>query len=433
MTAVDPHDGVGAAASYLAASETDQPVEELLVTPADDVQPTLSIVLPTKNEAAGIGECLDRIDRAIATLGVPTEIIVSDSSTDRTPETARAYGATVVVPDRPGYGAAYRCGFEHARGELVVMGDADTTYNFAAIPRLVEHLVATDADLVLGSRLAGEIEPGAMPWLHRYIGNPLLTRFLNTFYGTDVSDAHSGFRVFTRTALETLELETDGMEFASEMIMEAGARGLTIEEVPITYHEREGEATLESFRDGWRHVRFMLANAPGYLFSLPGLGLGVLGLVLMGLVAAGVSVGGVTLGVRSMIAGGVLVLVGYQIASFAVFSTVATEPIQQPSDPLTRWLNRALTVRLGVIGGLAVFAGGSLYALALLQTWLTAGYATLPVVTSDIAALVAIALGVQTVFTSFLAEMLREFRPARTDADDRPTADRDGHEPAADD
>ncbi|ELY63495.1 glycosyltransferase family 2 protein [Natrinema versiforme] len=431
MTAFDPHDRAGPADALPATP--DRPVEELVVTPADDVSPTLSIVLPTKNEAAGIGECLDRIERAIATLGVPTEIIVSDSSTDRTPEIARAHGATVVMPDRPGYGAAYQRAFEAARGEFIVIGDADTTYDFAAIPRLVEHLVATDADLVLGSRLAGEIEPGAMPWLHRYVGNPLLTRFLNTFYGTEVSDAHSGFRVVTRAALETLELTTDGMEFASEMIMEAGARGLTIEEVPITYHEREGEATLESFRDGWRHVRFMLTNAPGYLFSVPGLGLGVLGLVLMGLVAAGTPVGGVTLGVRSMIAGGVLVLVGYQIMSFAVFSTVATDPIQRPSDPLTRWLNRALTIRRGGVGGCVVFAGGSLYALALLYRWLTAGYATLPVVTSDIAALVAIAFGVQTVFTSFLAAMLRESRLARTRANARSAAGTDGHDPAAGD
>ncbi|AGB33740.1 glycosyl transferase family 2 [Natrinema pellirubrum DSM 15624] len=429
MTAVDPHDGAGRGTP----AAPDRPVEELVVTPADDVSPTLSIVLPTKNEAAGINECLDRIERAITTLGVPTEIIVSDSSTDRTPEIARARGATVVVSDRPGYGAAYRRAFEVARGEFIVMGDADTTYDFAAIPHLVEHLVATDADLVLGSRLAGEIEPGAMPWLHRYIGNPLLTRFLNTFYGTEVSDAHSGFRVVTRAALETLELETDGMEFASEMIMKAGARGLAIEEVPITYHEREGEATLESFRDGWRHVRFMLTNAPGYLFSVPGLGLGILGLIFMGLVAAGAPVGGITLGVRSMIAGGVLVLVGYQIMSFAVFSTVATDPIQQPSDPLTRWLNRALTIRRGGAGGCVVFAGGSLYALALLHRWLTAGYAALPVVTSDIAALVAIALGVQTVFTSFLAEMLREYRPARTRAGAQSATETDGHDPAAGD
>lgn len=396
------------------SSSEHQQIDELLVTPADDTQPTLSVVMPTKNEAAGISECLDRIEQAIETLGVPTEIIISDSSTDRTPEIARNRGATVVVPDRPGYGYAYRYAFEFVRGEFVVMGDADTTYDFTAIPRLVEHLVTTDADIVLGSRLDGDIKTGAMPWLHQHIGNPLLTTFLNTFYGTGVSDAHSGFRVFTRAALETLELETDGMEFASEMLMAAGARDMTIEEVPITYHERVGEATLESFRDGWRHVRFMLVNAPDYLFSVPGLVLCLVGAILMGIVTLGLSVGGIVPGVRSMIAGGVLVVVGYQIVSFGVFSTVAIDPIRQPTDPFTTWLSEHVTVERGATAGLAVFAVGASYATYVLVTWIATGYDGLPLLTGDIAAVVAIALGVQTVFASFFVDMLRDDQSNRT-------------------
>ncbi|MDX1748146.1 MAG: glycosyltransferase family 2 protein, partial [Halobacteriales archaeon] len=252
-----------------------------LVTDDDDTTPVVSVVMPTMNEEEGIGECIDRIVEGATALGLPTEIVVSDSSSDRTPEIARDRGARVVEPDRPGYGYAYRYAFARVRGEYVVMGDADTTYDFAELPRLFEPILDGEADMVMGSRLEGEILPGAMPKLHQYVGNPLLTKFLNVFYGAGVSDAHSGFRVIRRSTLEELNLGTDGMEFASEMVMEAAARDLEIAELPITYHERKGEATLESFRDGWRHVRFMLMNAPGYLFSVPGALMVLLGSLLM--------------------------------------------------------------------------------------------------------------------------------------------------------
>jgi len=184
--------------------------------------------MPTLNEEEGIRECIEWVETAVESLDIPTELIISDSSTDRTPEIAREMGAIVLSPDQPGYGYAYRYAFERTRGRYIVMGDADTTYDFKQIPRLLTHLQGEDADMVLGSRLEGEIKSGAMPALHQYIGNPALTTFLNIFYDAGVSDAHSGFRIFTRDAYETMELETTGMEFASEMIMEAGAKDLDI-------------------------------------------------------------------------------------------------------------------------------------------------------------------------------------------------------------
>lgn len=238
--------------------------EELLVGRESETTPILSIILPTLNEETGISICLDWIKTVVAELQVTTEIIVSDSSTDRTPEIAREQGAIVVKPDQNGYGYAYRYAFHYVRGQYVVIGDADTTYDFRELPRLLDQMMETGADIVLGSRLNGDIEPGAMPRLHQHIGNPLLTKLLNIFYSVGISDAHSGFRVIRREALEILELETGGMEFASEMIIEAAAKGLQIEEVPITYRKREGEATLQSFQDGWRHVRFMLKKAPNF-------------------------------------------------------------------------------------------------------------------------------------------------------------------------
>jgi glycosyltransferase involved in cell wall biosynthesis len=221
-----------------------------VVSPESDSVPTISVVMPTLNEEAGIAECITRIKNGLEEIGVRGEIIVADSSDDRTPEIAAAMGAVVVHPDEPGYGYAYRYAFEHARGEYVVIGDADTTYDFEELPKLFERVANGDADMSMGSRLGGEIKDGAMPALHRYVGNPLLTAFLNLFYDAGVSDAHSGFRVIRRDVLQELDLETDGMEFASEMIMEAGAQGLEIAEEPITYHEREGKATLDSFQDG---------------------------------------------------------------------------------------------------------------------------------------------------------------------------------------
>ena len=190
-----------------------------LVTLDDEVEPVLSVVMPTLNEEDGIAECIRRIENALETIGIAGEIVVADSSTDRTPEIAREMGARVVVPEEDGYGAAYHCGFEHARGEFVAMGDADTTYDFEELPKLFDLVAGGEADMAMGSRLEGEILPGAMPSLHQYVGNPLLTRFLNFFYDAGVSDAHSGFRAFRAEMLDELDLQTTGMEFASEMIM----------------------------------------------------------------------------------------------------------------------------------------------------------------------------------------------------------------------
>jgi len=393
-------------------SDRQLPADELLVGSDSQQPPVLSVVMPTLNEEAGITECIDRIKTAIEELQLPTEIIVSDSSTDRTPEIAREMGATVVHPDQKGYGYAYRFAFEQTRGEYIVMGDADTTYDFEQIPRLLEALRDQDGDMVMGSRLDGEIKPGAMPALHQYLGNPALTAFLNLFYDAGVSDSHSGFRIFTREAYERMDLQTDGMEFASEMIMDAGARDLEIVEVPIVYHEREGEANLESFRDGWRHVRFMLLNAPGYLFSAPGIGLGIFGFVVMGIAYTGVSLGGITLGTHSMIAGSLLTIVGYQIFTLGLFSTVGSDPIRRVDDPVTNVLEGRLTLERGALLGTGLLVGGGLYAASLVATWVGTGFAALPFTLASLVAFTAIVLGLQTIFYAFFLSEIADARPS---------------------
>jgi hypothetical protein len=385
----------------------------LLLDADSEQQPTLSVVMPTLNEEEGIEECIQRIRSAIAELGVRTEIIISDSSSDRTPEIAEELGAIVCEPDEAGYGYAYRYAFECARGEFIAMGDADTTYDFEELPKLIRRLTEADADMVMGSRLEGEIKPGAMPNLHQYVGNPLLTRFLNTFYDAGVSDAHSGFRVFTRDALEAMDLNTRGMEFASEMIMDASVKGLDIEEVPITYHEREGDATLDSFHDGWRHIKFMLVNAPGYLFSLPGLAMGSLGVLLMGLAFFGyeLSAGPLSnqpVGNRTMILGSLLTIVGYQIASKGVFANISGDPIYKQTDKITNGVIHQLSLERAVLGGLVILGAGLLYAGFLIFQWWTSGYGALPGLTHDIVAFTAIIIGLQTVFSAFFMSAVAE-------------------------
>lgn len=400
--------------------------ERVLVPREDDRRPEVSVVMPTLDEEAGIAECISRIKRALAELDVTGEIIVSDSSTDRTPEIATELGAFVVSPDEAGYGYAYRYAFEYVRGEFVVIGDADTTYDFAELPNLFEIVAAGEADVVMGSRLAGEIRPGSMPALHQYVGNPLLTKFLNAFYGAGVSDAHSGFRVFHREVIDALALRTNGMEFASEMVMAAGANGLRIAEVPITYHERMGEATLSSFRDGWRHIKFMLLNAPGFLFSAPAVGLVLAGIATMVASLFEGSVAGITFGSHTAIAGSLLAIVGFQTGGLAVFSSVAAEPVRPQRDPVTGWLKRRFRLEGGVAAGLVLFVLGGGYALTLIGGWVASGYADRPLVASDMLAFTAIVVGAQMIFGSFFLDILHE-RRERAEQRDLPVRDEEEH------
>ena len=235
--------------------------------------------MPCLNEAQTVGVCVQKARRAIKQLGISGEVVVADNgSTDGSPSIAEREGARVVHQPIRGYGAAYLAGIAAARGKFIVIGDSDNTYDFGEIPRFLQPL-RESADLVMGSRFKGEIKPGAMPWLHRYIGNPTLTGILNLLFRAGVSDAHCGMRAFTKDAYEKLGLQTTGMEFASEMVIKAAKVGLKITEVPITYYPRKGESKLHSFRDGWRHLRFMLMLSPTYLFLLPGALLFLIGLL----------------------------------------------------------------------------------------------------------------------------------------------------------
>ena len=229
----------------------------------------VSVVIPCLNEAANIEQCVTRARAVLEEHDLRGEVVVADNgSEDGSPRLAEAAGARVVHEPRRGYGSAYLAGFAAAQGEYIVMLDADLTYDFDDIPGFVERL-HDGAELVMGDRM-DNIHPGAMPWLHRYVGNPVLTGVLNLFFRTGVKDAHCGMRAVRRDVLPRLDLRTTGMEFASEMVIRAAKEDLAIEEMPIEYHPRGGESKLSSFRDGWRHLRFLLVHSPTHLFIVPG-------------------------------------------------------------------------------------------------------------------------------------------------------------------
>ncbi|KXA91663.1 hypothetical protein AKJ57_00455 [candidate division MSBL1 archaeon SCGC-AAA259A05] len=243
----------------------------------------VSVVVPAKDEEKTIGDCLDKINQVFDEENIEGEIIVPDSSDDRTPVIAREKGARVIHPDEEGYGNAYLDGMSEVRGGYVVMGDADDTYDFYDIPKLLEPLQEGEAEMVVGNRVEGGIKEGAMSTPHK-IGQPIMTGLLNLFHRTGVSDAHSGFRAFKREALKKMRLQAGGMAFASELIIEADRRGLNIEEIPIELHpRREGsEPKYDYFSDSWDHLKLILLRAPTKAFAVPGVILLFVGMILLG-------------------------------------------------------------------------------------------------------------------------------------------------------
>ena len=231
----------------------------------------VSIVMPCLNEAETVATCVTKARQWLSRADVSGEVLVVDNgSTDRSRELAAAAGASVIREERRGYGHALLRGLSEARGEVLVMGDADDTYDFSRLDELIRPL-EEGADLVLGNRFTGGIRPGAMPWAHRYIGSPVINLVIRRFIGLRIGDSQSGFRAFTRGAFQRLRLRAGGMEFASEMLVNAAREGMTVAEVPAPYSVRLGESKLNTVRDGWRHLRFLLLAAPDFLFVLPGL------------------------------------------------------------------------------------------------------------------------------------------------------------------
>ena len=370
-----------------------------------DGGPFISIVIPCLNEAASIERCVTEAWAVLDGNGFPGEVIVADNgSTDGSAELAERAGARVVHERRRGYGSAYLAGFDAARGDYIVMADADLTYDFADIPRFIAELDG-GAQLVMGNRM-DNIQPGAMPWHHRYIGNPVLTGVLNLFFRTGVRDAHCGMRAVRRDVLPQLDLRTTGMEFASEMVIRAAKEKLEITEIPIEYHPREGESKLSSFRDGWRHLRFLLVHQPTYLFLVPGAVLTVLGALTAITVIAEINVFGRTWDIHTMIAGALLMIVGSQVISLGLAARAYGVYILGERDPWFERLRARVRLEHGLIAGAIVMLVGLVLSVVILARWGEGGFGALAEARLSILAATLVIVGIQIFFTSFLLSIL---------------------------
>jgi glycosyltransferase involved in cell wall biosynthesis len=381
--------------------------ESLLhVTPERDDQRhvVVSIVIPCLNEAENIEFCVRTGYEVLNEHRIPGEVIVCDNgSDDRSAELARLAGATVVVEPRRGYGNAYLAGFAEARGDYIVMIDADLTYDFNDIPAFVQELEG-GAQLVMGNRMH-DIQPGAMNWVSR-IGNPILSGFLNLLYRTPIGDAHCGMRAVRREVLPRLDLHSTGMEFASEMVIRAARADLDIRELPIALHPRGGDSKLSPLRDGWRHLRLMLVYNPTFLFLWPGTALLALGALAMLLVFVNVPILGHRLFIHTLIAGSLFVIVGTQVIGFGLCGRTYAVYQLRDRDPWLERMQGRFTLGHGVLAGAAVTLVGLGLEGIIVARWLARGLGSLSEERVSVLAATLVIAGLQIFFTSFLLSIL---------------------------
>ena len=380
-------------------------LEQTPAVRSQDLAPLVSVVIPCLNEEVNIERCVREATAALEAGGLIGEVLVVDNdSDDRSAELAAGAGARVVVEPRRGYGSAYLAGFAAARGTYIVMADADLTYDFREIPSFVEQLSA-GAELVMGNRM-GNIKPGAMPWLHRYIGNPLLTGLLNLFFRTGVRDAHCGMRALRADVLDTLDLRTTGMEFASEMVIRASKEHLRISEVDIEYHPRGGESKLSSFRDGWRHLRFLLVHSPTYLFILPGALLGALGTLISITVLANVDILGRSWNIHALIGGALFTIIGTQVLGLGLCAHAYGTYFMGEKDAWFDAMRARFRLEHGLALGGTIIVAGFVTALVIVIDWIEHGFGKLGLNDVAVVAFELLVVGLQIFFSSFLLSIL---------------------------
>ena len=365
----------------------------------------MSVVIPCLNEEENITEVVTRARTVMEHEGIDGEVVVADNrSEDRSAELAIAAGARVVHEPRRGYGSAYMAGFAAARGRYIVMADADLTYDFEDIPRFLEQLEA-GGELVMGDRM-DNIQPGAMPWMHRYIGNPALSGILNLFFKTGIRDAHCGMRALRRDVLPRLDLRTPGMEFASEMVIRASKEDLDIRELQIHYHPRGGESKLSTFRDGWRHLRFLLVHSPTHLFMIPGALMAALGMLVLLTVLLQIDILGRTWDLHTMVAGSLLVIVGSQVVALGLAAHAYATYFMGAKDPWFDKVRSKLRLEHGLLIGGAVTFVGLVIASVVVVIWVNRGFGALSDERAVVAAATLIIVGIQIFFSSFLLSIL---------------------------
>lgn len=369
----------------------------------------ISVVIPCLNEEKTVGHCAQKALMTLKKHKIKGEVIVVDNgSIDSSAKIARSAGAKIVYQPKKGYGNAYLKGFRAARGKYLIIGDADDTYDFKEINHFLKPL-RNGYDLVMGSRFKGKIAPGAMPWSHRYIGNPLLSGFLRFLFKTKISDAHCGMRGLTKQAYRKMKLRTTGMEFASEMVIKALKNNLQITEVAVNYYPRRGESKLRSLHDGWRHLRFMLLYSPTYLFLVPGFFFILLGFLAIFFVFAAdrITLFNHRADLHTMILGVLLVIAGFQIANIGLFArTYALTSDLESKDPLIQYLWQHFNLEKGLLLSSTAFLTGLGINIYILISWIKAGLGGLEATKPALLALAMMVLGLQGIFSSFFLSVL---------------------------
>ena len=371
--------------------------------------PQISIILPCLNEQESIGDCLIKIKEIIKTNNLNAEvIIINNGSTDNScniiKQNAKGIKGKLIHHSKRGYGSAYLRGFEEARGKYLFMADSDGSYDFTEIPKFIEKL-EQGYDLVMGNRFNGKMETDAMPFLHKHLGNPILSGILRLFFNTNIKDAHCGMRAITKEAYDKLNLQTTGMEFASEMIIKAGKKNLKIQEFPINYKKRKGDSKLNTFRDGWRHLRFMLLYSPLYLFLIPGILLFLIGLISLIWMYSGESLAGNIFEYHPMFISSLLMISGYQLSIFSVFAKTYSI-IHLNEKPILNKLYRYITIeRASILGTLMILTGMIMY-LTIFLNWINNTFNPLIETKKSIVALTLISIGFQSIFSSFMLSIL---------------------------
>lgn len=366
----------------------------------------LSVILPCLNEQQALGSCIDKIREVIQKDQITAEIIVVDNgSVDNSSEIAIKKQVRLVHETERGYGSACLKGFKAAGGRYIFLADCDGSYDFGEIPRFIKYL-RKKYDFVIGNRFKGKIEKQAMPFSHRYIGNPLLSGILRLFFKAKIHDAHCGMRALTKEALKGLNLKTTGMEFASEMVIKALKNNLSIKELAIDYHRRRGKSKLKSVVDGWRHLRFMLLYSPLLLFLIPGLFLFSLGLFSILWFYFGSSIFlGIKFQHHPMFLSALLVITGYQLMVFALFAKTYAI-IHLKDKPIFNKLYKYITIENASIAGILLGTLGIIIYLGIYIKWIKTGFGALNEVRNSIVALTLITVGVQTIFSSFMLSIL---------------------------
>jgi len=378
----------------------------------------LTVLMPCLDEARTVGTCVRKAIEACRAAGVDAEVLVADNgSQDGSPELARAAGARVIQVAEKGYGAALQAGIEAARGRFIVMGDADDSYEFEDVPRFLARLRAGD-ELVMGSRFRGIIHPGAMPFLHRFLGNPVLTWILNLFFGAGITDAHCGMRGFSRATVRSLCLRSAGMEFASEMVIRAAQQNLRIGEVPTSLKPdgRGRRPHLRTWRDGWRHLRFMLLFSPLWLFSVPGLAATGLGLVLTVAVAVTrVELFGRVLHTHFALLGSALAILGLQVTLLGVFAKTVFVLDGVGRNASIQRLIAGYRLELALLFGAAAVLAGLCIDGRILWLWLRSNGGALDEAITNLAIMggTLLALGVEVIFSAFFLSILKASRERR--------------------